>query len=91
LFYTYILRSRKRGKYYVGSTSNLDGRLCEHNRGKTSSTKPGIPWEIVYYEEFSSHKEAVAREMEIKSQKSRDFIERLILKGKTQLVQGIPT
>ncbi len=82
MFFAYILRSLKTDKYYVGNTSDLVRRLHEHNEGKTYSTRTGIPWELVYHEEFTSRRDAVARELEIKSQKSRTFIERLISKRK---------
>jgi len=40
----YILFSSKTGKYYIGSTDNLEGRLKHHNAGSTSSTKSGAPF-----------------------------------------------
>ena len=83
MFYTYVLLSLKTGRYYVGSTSHLDLRIDEHNGGKTVSTRTGIPWRLVYSEEFDSRKKAVARERHIKSQKSKTFIEHLILKNST--------
>ena len=77
-FYTYILYSSKLDKYYVGSTSDIERRLGEHNRGKGTYTRLGMPWELVYSEEFFSKKEAVAREMKIKKRKSRTYIDNLI-------------
>ena len=76
-YYTYILFFKKLDKYYIGSTSNLERRLEEHNRGKTTFTKTGIPWILVYYEEFNSKTEAIKRELEIKKRKSRTYIEKL--------------
>ena len=77
-FYIYILYSAKLDKYYVGSTSDIDRRIAEHNRGKSTYTKPGLPWELVYTEEFPTKREAVYREMEIKKRKSRTYIEKII-------------
>jgi putative endonuclease len=65
-FYTYILFSSKLNKYYVGSTNDLNRRLAEHNRGKTSFAKLGMPWVLMYSEKFPTKLEAVRREMEIK-------------------------
>ena len=48
----YILYSKKLDKYYVGSTTDLDRRFAEHNRGKEKFTKTGIPWLLVYSEIF---------------------------------------
>ena len=74
----YILYSPKLNKYYVGSTSDLERRLADHNRGKEKFTKTGIPWHLVYSEEFSELKAARTRELFIKKQKSRKYIEQLI-------------
>ncbi len=50
MYYVYILKSRKFGKFYVGSTEDLVIRLKTHNSGKVFSTKPYVPWSLVYYE-----------------------------------------
>ncbi|MCR4417316.1 MAG: GIY-YIG nuclease family protein [Ignavibacteria bacterium] len=77
-FYVYILHSLKTNRYYVGQTNDLERRLMYHNSGYNPSTKSGIPWELVYVEEYSSKQEAFNREQEIKKKKSRKYIEELI-------------
>jgi putative endonuclease len=77
-YYLYILFSEKLNKYYVGSTTELDRRVIEHNRGKEKFTRTGLPWLLVYTEDFPSLLEARRREREIKSKKSRKYIEALI-------------
>jgi putative endonuclease len=77
-YYTYILQSQKNGRYYIGSSSDPERRLQEHNWSRTPSTKTGIPWEIVYTEEYETRSEAVSREYQIKKKKSRKYIEYLI-------------
>ena len=76
--FTYILQSEKTGKYYVGATQELEIRLVRHNKGSTPSTKSGRPWKLVYSVQFGSKSEALAKEREIKSMKSRKYIEELI-------------
>jgi putative endonuclease len=76
----YIIFSENLNKYYVGSTSDLERRILEHNRGKEKFTKTGVPWKIVYVEDFEELIEARKRELYIKKQKSRKFIEHLINK-----------
>ncbi|MBL0146624.1 MAG: GIY-YIG nuclease family protein [Chitinophagaceae bacterium] len=76
--YLYILFSQKLNKYYIGSTPDLDRRLIEHNRGKEKFTSTGIPWILVYKEVFTELKEARKRELFVKKQKSRKFIEKMI-------------
>ena len=78
--YTYILYSEKLNKYYVGACTDLHRRLLEHNSGHTKFTSTGIPWKIVYKEEFSTLSEAKKRETNIKRMKSRKYIEYLISK-----------
>jgi putative endonuclease len=74
----YILRSRTTGHYYVGHTSNLDQRLADHNHGHTQSIRNRGPWDVVHSEKFATKTEAARREREIKSMKSRVWMERLI-------------
>ncbi|MFD2561031.1 GIY-YIG nuclease family protein [Aquimarina rubra] len=78
MFIVYILFSESLNKYYIGHTANLEDRLKRHNQGRSKSTKPGMPWKIMYTEEYQTKSEAYQREMEIKTQKSKIYIERLI-------------
>lgn len=77
MFYTYILKSKKSGKFYIGYTSNINQRLKYHNSKKVTSTKNFIPWEIFHVEEFINEKDAIHREKQLKSWKSRKAIEKL--------------
>ena len=80
MFFTYILYSRSLDRYYIGHTHDLALRLERHNAGWSKSTKAGIPWKILYHEEYDTKGEAMKRENEIKRQKSRIYIENLIMK-----------
>ena len=75
---TYILYSEKLNKYYVGSTTDIQRRLEEHNQGKEKFTSTGVPWKLVYEEIFQELKQARQRELHIKKMKSRKYIETLI-------------
>ena len=77
-YFTYILFSPKINKFYVGSTDNISWRLERHNLGWGRFTKSGIPWHLVYFEEFDSKSDALKRERQIKNRKSRKYIEDLI-------------
>ncbi|MDD5625591.1 MAG: GIY-YIG nuclease family protein [Patescibacteria group bacterium] len=78
MFNIYILKSLKFGKYYIGSCEDITTRLKQHNTGKTKSTKRFMPWELVYKESFNTRSEAVKREQQLKSWKSRKALEKLI-------------
>ena len=78
VFFIYIIYSEKRDKYYIGYTANLRTRVEKHNLGATRSTRSGIPWILVYSEEFENKSDAMKRELAIKKKKSRKYIESLI-------------
>ncbi|MBW6457841.1 MAG: GIY-YIG nuclease family protein [FCB group bacterium] len=66
MYFTYILYSKTIDRYYIGYTSDLSKRLEKNNNGNSRSTRSGIPWDIVYYEEYELKTEALARERAIK-------------------------
>jgi putative endonuclease len=74
----YILYSQSKDRYYTGFTQNPEERLLEHNSGATPSTRPGIPWIMVYKEECVDKSAAIRRENTIKKMKSRKYIEMII-------------
>ena len=78
MFYLYILYSKIRDKYYVGSTGELLGRIKSHNSNHFGFTGHTGDWEIIYQEIFETKEEAYARERAIKKWKSRKLIEKLI-------------
>ena len=63
--YTYILQCAN-GKYYVGSTTNLEVRLNEHQAGLGGKfTSTHLPVKLVYFEEYSSIHMAFSRERQL--------------------------
>jgi putative endonuclease len=78
-FFVYILQSKKDFSFYIGQTNDLDSRLSKHNDGFSKYTSSKIPWCLVYFEMYYTRTEALKREREIKSKKSRKYIEILIL------------
>ncbi len=77
-YYCYIIYSTKLDKYYIGSTNNVEGRLRRHNSSNTGFTSTGKPWVIKYWEKFDNKTDAVKREFQLKSWKSRIKLEELI-------------
>jgi putative endonuclease len=67
LAFAYILRSIKDGRYYYGSSENLELRLKAHNAGKVRSTKARRPLILHFSEEFGTKHEARIRELFYKS------------------------
>ena len=63
--YVYLLECAN-GQFYVGSTTDLERRLKEHEAGRGCAfTKAHLPFRLVYAEEHSSYAEAYARERQI--------------------------
>jgi len=83
MYFTYILQSESTGRYYVGSTDNLDRRVAQHNdpdyKGSKTTKRFKGPWKLVYTESSQTRAEAMSREREIKSWKSRKAIQGLII------------
>jgi putative endonuclease len=80
-FFIYIIYSREFDKYYVGYTGDLKKRLNEHNNGVSAFTSKVSDWELKYFETLPDRFSARCREREIKSKKSRKYIEWLISKA----------
>ena len=66
-YYTYILQSLKDNSLYIGYTSDLKKRFKAHNEGKSVSTKPFRPYELIFYEAFLNRMDAKKREIYLKS------------------------
>jgi len=77
-FYTYILFSESKDRYYIGSCSDINQRLKRHNEGATPSTKSGRPWKVVWFNLHLEKSGALKQENYIKRMKSRNYIEKLI-------------
>ncbi len=74
--YTYMVRC-KDNSLYVGWTNNLEKRMKAHNEGKGAKyTKPRLPVELVYFEEFATKQEAMSREYHLKklSHKEKEML-----------------
>ena len=78
LYYTYILRSKIKERYYIGHTSNIGKRLQCHNEGRNRSTKAYKPWELVYSEEYNTRSEAMKRECYLKKMKCKKYINEIL-------------
>ena len=74
MFIVYVLKSEKDGNMYIGQTCDLGRRLEEHKNGLVKSTKGRRPLKLIYKENYSSRKEAVARERELKSGEWRELL-----------------
>ena len=74
MYYTYVLKSNKDNKLYIGYTENLKKRFEEHGVGKVDATRNRRPLILVYYEACLSKKNALKREKYFKTGFGRKFL-----------------
>jgi len=77
-FFTYVLQSKKDGKFYTGFTSDLGKRIIEHNSGKVNSTRMRMPLELVYFEYCLNINDALHREKYLKTTYGKRYIQNRI-------------
>ena len=73
--FVYILFSKKRSRYYVGQTADIDKRLERHNASGVPSTKGGIPWKLIKLFKVADRTQAIKLERKIKKRGARRYIE----------------
>ncbi|HOU45588.1 MAG TPA: GIY-YIG nuclease family protein [Candidatus Pacearchaeota archaeon] len=73
MHYAYILLSSKSHIFYFGSTNDLKIRFRLHNDGKVRSTKPHMPWKLVWYGAFETEKQARDFEQYLKNGSGKSF------------------
>lgn len=83
--YVYILQSLKNGRYYIGSTEDINQRFRTHKSGGVQATKNLLPLKIALRQEYPNL--SIAREIEtrLKKFKRKDFIAKIIRDGKIKI------
>ncbi|MHA1191174.1 MAG: GIY-YIG nuclease family protein [Promethearchaeota archaeon] len=69
-YYVYILETigkNNKKRFYTGYTNNLKRRLEEHRNGRGAKFCRGKKIELKYFETYTERKEAMRRELEIKT------------------------
>ncbi|MFH2097691.1 MAG: GIY-YIG nuclease family protein [bacterium] len=80
MYYVYILKSQFFDRLYIGSTSNPQERIKNHNAGLSKSTKPHRPWIIIHIEKYPTLSQARKRESFLKKHKSKKFLHKYVIK-----------
>jgi len=63
VFYVYLIQNQKFPEQrYIGYSTDLRGRLADHNSGKSLHTKKYMPWTLITY--FGFNNEQTAKEFE---------------------------
>lgn len=74
MFYTYVIKRKKDGKWYTGYTKDLRKRLQEHSDNKVFATKGRGPFELIYYEACGNGEDARMREKYLKSGMGKRYL-----------------
>lgn len=77
MYFVYVLKSLKNGKFYKGLTLNLEKRLKEHFYGKSPTTRLMLPLKIIHVEILGTKKEARKMEKYFKSGYGREIIKEI--------------
>ena len=77
-YYTYVLRSKKDGKWYTGFTNDVRKRLMQHNANIHGWTKNRGPFELIYGEFCINAYDARSREKYLKSGMGKRYIKNRI-------------
>jgi putative endonuclease len=78
MYFVYVLMSSKDKKFYTGFTRDLEKRIDEHNSGMSRATKNRVPFTLVYYEFCLNQKDAMKREIYLKTTWGKRYIKNRI-------------
>ena len=82
-YFTYVLYSESYDKIYIGFTTDPTKRLASHNSSINKGwTRSFQPWKMIYSEEYSTKKEALVREKQLKTYQGREFIRKELILNK---------
>ncbi|GAB6281482.1 MAG: GIY-YIG nuclease family protein [Ignavibacterium sp.] len=76
MYFVYVLWSNKLKKRYIGSSEDVTERLTEHNTGKSTFTKRGMPWILIHKEDYKTKAEALKREKFLKTGVGRGWLDK---------------
>jgi putative endonuclease len=74
MYYTYVLFSRKDGRWYTGSTGDLKTRVEDHSQGRVESTRYRRPLHLAYYEACLAEADARRRERYLKTGRGKKYL-----------------
>jgi len=77
MYFVYAISSVTRNYIYVGMTQDVGQRIKRHNDGRERTTKPYIPFELIYTEECETRPEARIREKYWKSGIGKEKLRKL--------------
>ena len=79
--FVYILEGKRNGKYYVGSTENLERRMLHHVNGHTPTTKRFGGIKLVFKQYYDNIGDARKIEKKLKKMKRKDYLIKIVKDG----------
>jgi predicted GIY-YIG superfamily endonuclease len=79
MYFVYILKSDKDSSYYIGATKDVSIRFKQHNSGAVRSTKPKIPYHLIWTAAFPNKEKAFAFEKYLKSSSGYAFMKKRLV------------
>lgn len=76
-YFVYAIKSLSKKYIYVGLTNNLDRRINQHNKGREKTTKPYIPFQLIFTKTFVDRISAREFEKYLKSGTGKKFLKSL--------------
>ena len=76
MYFVYAIQSLNWNYIYVGITNDVERRLKEHNNGYNKTTKPYLPFTLIYMEKLNSRSLAREREKFLKSGLGTEFLKK---------------
>jgi putative endonuclease len=73
MYYTFVQRSLKDNRFYIGFTSDLKQRFEQHQKGRIDSTYDRRPLELIYDEACLDQTDATKRENYLKTYNGKMF------------------
>jgi len=78
MYYTYVLKSQRDKKLYIGYSADLEKRFLQHQKGEVESTKHRRPLDLVFYEAFKDKRDAIRREKYFKTDKGKSSLKQIL-------------
>ena len=77
MYFVYAISSLTRNYIYVGMTKDIEQRVKRHNDGRERTTKPYVPFELIYSEECETRPKARIKEKYWKSGIGKEKLRKL--------------
>ncbi len=83
--WVYILKSDLNGRFYVGSTTDIERRMVQHKNNHTHTTQRMGSLELVFKQAYSTLAEAREVERRLKMLKRKDYLQKIVCEGVIRL------